>query len=157
MRIELPMTTNTRFAATALLLPLMLAPLPVLADHELRDRDIRRGAALYASECASCHGVDLEGQPNWQTPHADGSLPAPPHDQTGHTWHHDNGLLFDYVFLGGAAALEARGVSGFPSAMPGFSSRLTEAEVWDILAYIRSTWPERVQEVQDSRNPAHSR
>ncbi|MCW5719495.1 MAG: cytochrome c, partial [Bauldia sp.] len=56
--------------------------------------DLRAGQTLYLANCASCHGVDLEGQPNWQTPLADGRFPAPPHDETGHTWHHSDAQLF---------------------------------------------------------------
>ena len=63
--------------------------------------DLRRGAALYAQHCASCHGARLEGQPDWQIAGADGVLPAPPHDETGHTWHHDDAMLTDYVRRGG--------------------------------------------------------
>lgn len=132
------------FAATA-----------AFADHELDNRDLANGQALYAEQCAACHGANLEGQPEWRTPDENGVLPAPPHDQTGHTWHHDNQLLFEYSKLGGAAALEARGVTGFASGMPGFGETLTDEEIWDILAYIRSTWPEHVQDVQAARNPPH--
>lgn len=132
------------FAATA-----------AFADHELDNRDLANGQALYAEQCAACHGANLEEQPEWRTPDENGVLPAPPHDQTGHTWHHDNQLLFEYSKLGGAAALEARGVTGFASGMPGFGETLTDEEIWDILAYIRSTWPKRVQDIQAARNPPH--
>lgn len=125
------------------------------AGHEMDDRDLTNGQTLYAEQCASCHGVDLEGQPNWQTPDENGILPAPPHDETGHTWHHDNQLLFEYTRLGGEAALAARGIDGFASGMPGFGGTLTDDDIWDILAYIRSTWPERVQAIQASRNVPH--
>ena len=43
------------------------------------------GAQLYAENCASCHGANLEGQADWRSPGPDGRLPAPPHDETGHT------------------------------------------------------------------------
>mmetsp|Transcript_1306 Transcript_1306/g.2606 ORF Transcript_1306/g.2606 Transcript_1306/m.2606 type:complete len:154 (+) Transcript_1306:1295-1756(+) len=139
----------------AIPLALLLVPSAAFADHELENRDIENGRALYATQCAACHGADLQGQPDWQTAGSDGVLPAPPHDRTGHTWHHDNQLLFDYVSLGGAGALERRGVMGFNSGMMGFGDVLSEAEIWDILAYIRSTWPQDVQDVQASRNPPH--
>ena len=136
---------------------LILVPLawPAWAGHQLEGRDLMLGETLYGAHCASCHGVNLEGQPNWTVADENGVLPAPPHDETGHTWHHDNQLLFDYTFLGGQAALARRGVTGFTSGMPGFEAVLTEAEVWSILAYIQSTWPEQVQEIQASRNPPH--
>ena len=124
----------------------------VLADHRFEGRDIGAGAALYAQNCAACHGAALEGQPDWRTPGPDGVLPAPPHDETGHTWHHDTGLLLDYTLKGGAATLEARGVSGFKSGMPAFGDQLTEEEVLDILAYIRSHWSEEAQAVQRERS-----
>ena len=124
------------------------------AAHELDGRDIESGKVLYADNCASCHGAKLEGQPNWRSPDENGVLPAPPHDETGHTWHHDNALLFTYTKLGGKDALAQRGVN-FNSGMPGFSEALTDDEIWDILAFIRSTWPERIQENHLMRNPPH--
>jgi mono/diheme cytochrome c family protein len=125
------------------------------ADHELEGRDLVAGRSLYAETCAACHGADLEGQPDWRTPDEDGVLPAPPHDATGHTWHHDNALLFDYTKLGGKAALDARGIDDFNSGMPAFGEVLSDEDIWDILAYIKSTWPPREQAAQASRNPPH--
>ncbi len=125
------------------------------ADHTWDHRNLDAGRSLYANNCASCHGANLEGQPNWRSANADGVLPAPPHDATGHTWHHDDELLFEYTKLGGAAALEAMGVSGFNSGMPAYGETLTDDEIWDVLAFIRSTWPKREREAQASRTPPH--
>lgn len=136
-------------------LVLFLLPSFASAGHELEGRDIANGQSLYATHCAACHGADLEGQPQWQTPNADGTLPAPPHDETGHTWHHDNQLLFTYTKLGGQGTLAARGITNFDSGMPGFADVISDDEIWDVLAYIRSTWPERVQDNQAARNPPH--
>ncbi|MEL7462315.1 MAG: cytochrome c [Pseudomonadota bacterium] len=133
----------------------LVGPRPGVAGHELDGRDIVGGAALYQDACAACHGVNLEGQPNWRIANADGTLPAPPHDKTGHTWHHDNQLLFDYTKLGGAGLMAARGRPGFNSGMPGFGDSLSDDEIWNILAYIRSTWPEREREIQAMRNLPH--
>ena len=112
--------------------------------------DIVAGEALYATSCASCHGANLEGQPDWRSPGDDGKLRAPPHDKDGHTWHHGDALLFNYTKLGGKAALAEQGMD-FDSGMPGFSDSLTDAEIWNILGYIKSTWPERMRETQASR------
>ena len=124
------------------------------AAHELVGRDIVAGAKLYRENCASCHGANLQGQPNWRSPNEEGILPAPPHDANGHTWHHDNQLLFDYTKLGGQALLSSRGVE-LKSGMPGFSESLTDDEIWDILGFIQSTWPEQIREIQSSRNLPH--
>ena len=133
---------------------LVLVPAMAQAEHILGDADIGSGEALYGQHCAACHGAKLEGQPDWQSPGPDGVLPAPPHDESGHTWHHDSQLLFDYTKFGGQAALAARGVEDFPSGMPGFGDTLTDAEIRDILGFIRSTWPARVQAFQQARSHA---
>ncbi len=125
------------------------------ADHELVDRDLVAGEAIYAEQCATCHGAKLEGQPNWRSTDENGAPLAPPHDASGHTWHHDNMLLFSYTKLGGTEALAQAGMSGFVSGMPGFGGTLTDDQIWDVLGFIRSTWPVRVQEMQASRNPPH--
>jgi mono/diheme cytochrome c family protein len=115
--------------------------------------DIRLGRALYAAHCAACHGADLEGALDWQRRGPDGRFPAPPHDETGHTWHHGDAMLFDYTRRGGQAFLDDLGV-GFESGMPGFGDVLSDAEIEAILAFIRSTWPERIREFQAARTAA---
>ncbi len=116
--------------------------------------DIGAGQALYAGNCASCHGASLEGQPDWRQVGADGIFPAPPHDETGHTWHHGDALLFKYVKQGGQAVIESTGESNASSGMPAFGETLTDAQIRNILAFIRSTWPDRVREVQKKRTDA---
>jgi mono/diheme cytochrome c family protein len=117
--------------------------------------DIVAGARLYGENCAACHGARLEGQPDWRTLNPDGSLPAPPHDETGHTWHHGDGVLIDYTKLGGEVALARQGVE-FASGMPAFGDRLDDRQIRDILAYIQSTWPERECQVQAARTEAEA-
>lgn len=117
--------------------------------------DIAAGVALYAANCAACHGADLEGQENWQSPGSDGRLPAPPHDETGHTWHHGDRLLFDYTKFGGQAVMAAQGIE-FDSGMPGFEGQLSDEEIRSILGFIKSTWPERIREMQAVRTEAET-
>ncbi|SFQ02318.1 c-type cytochrome [Tranquillimonas alkanivorans] len=115
--------------------------------------DLARGEALYGEYCSSCHGADLQGQPDWRTAGADGRLPAPPHDETGHTWHHPDRVLFDYTALGGKEALAKDGIE-FDSGMPGFGEALDDQDIWNIIAFIKSTWPERQRNVQAERTAA---
>ena len=115
------------------------------ADPEDPDQ-VARGERIYAKACASCHGTKLEGEADWRSQKSDGTYPAPPHDAEGHTWHHSDRLLFRYTKLGGAAALGD--VPGFRSAMPGFAETLSDAEIRDVLAYIKSHWPEEMREYQ---------
>lgn len=107
------------------------------------DKQLRVGKLVYAANCASCHGVNLEGQPNWKRRLDNGRMPAPPHDETGHTWHHSDRNLF-IVTKSGLAAI----VPGYESDMPAFEELLTDAEIAAVLAYIKSTWPERQRAFQ---------
>ena len=118
-----------------------------------RSVDLVEGEQLYQRYCAACHGAALEGQPDWRSPGPDGVLPAPPHDASGHTWHHADGLLFEYTKFGGKAALARLGVE-FESGMPGFGDQLSDDQIRSILAYIKSTWPERIRELQAGRTAA---
>ncbi len=112
--------------------------------------DIAVGQELYVQYCAACHGVNLEGQANWRSAGPDGRLPAPPHDKSGHTWHHPDSVLFTYTRLGGQETMAEQGIE-FDSSMPGFGDVLSDEEIWNILAYIKSTWPERERKVQAER------
>ncbi len=106
--------------------------------------DLARGEAIYAEACASCHGVSLEGEPNWRERGPDGLLPAPPHDVTGHTWHHPDRVLFDITKYGAAAVVGG----DYESRMPGFADAYSDAEIRDVLAWIKSQWPEAAREAQ---------
>ena len=107
------------------------------------------GGRLYADHCASCHGAELQGQPRWQVRLPNGRLPAPPHDATGHTWHHADSELF-LITKQGLAAL----VPGYESDMPAFEGVLTDPEIEAVLAFIKSGWPERERAYQRRRTLA---
>ena len=136
-------------------LVLLAIPAVCFGNHEMKHRDLNNGNILYKEHCSSCHGVRLEGEPNWQVPGEDGILPAPPHDESGHTWHHDNKVLFDYTKLGGKGMFEALGMDDVKSGMPGFNESLTDDDIWDVLAFIRSTWSDEIKQIQESLNSPH--
>jgi mono/diheme cytochrome c family protein len=93
------------------------------------------GQKVYAAQCASCHGVRLEGQPNWRERGPDGRLPAPPHDASGHTWHHPDELLFRITKLGVARAANLK---DYASAMPAYEGVLSDAEIVAVLSWIKA-------------------
>ena len=109
---------------------------------------IREGQTLYAVHCAACHGADLEGQPNWRQRKADGRLPAPPHDETGHTWHHADSLLLR-ITLDGPQTVAG---PGYASDMPAYRGVLSNEQVIAILSYIKSTWPANIRDHHDAIN-----
>ena len=106
---------------------------------------ITAGEVVYATHCASCHGENLEGEADWRLQNEDGSFRAPPHDKSGHTWHHTDKLLHESVAKGGAR-LPAN--LGGTSNMPAFGEVLSEREIAAVLAYIKSTWPEDIRQIQ---------
>lgn len=121
----------------------VLAAAPAWAE-DISPATIQQGQQIYAANCASCHGADLQGQPDWKHRLASGRMPAPPHDVTGHTWHHSDRDLFNLTKLGVAAVMG----DGYESDMPAFGGTLSDDEIRAVLDYIKSTWPERAQQSQ---------
>lgn len=76
-------------------------------------------------------------------------MPAPPHDSSGHTWHHRDEQLFRITKEGPAATMP-----GYESDMPGFGAILSDAEIRAVLDYIKGTWPERQRALQAARSKA---
>lgn len=109
---------------------------------------VEQGSVVYAERCASCHGDRLEGQPDWQSRKRDGRLPAPPHDASGHTWHHPDADLFEITKQGIAAFAPP----GYESDMPAFGGILSDADIWAVLAFIKSSWPEDTRRRQAETN-----
>ncbi len=99
------------------------------------------GRTTYGENCAACHGAELEGQANWRQRDSDGLLPAPPHDETGHTWHHPDRQLFEITKLGTAALVGP----DYKTTMGPFGEVLSDDEIWAVLAYIKSRWPEDIR------------
>lgn len=126
-------------------------------DGLLRPDDpqiVATGQRVYTETCASCHGANLEGEAEWQSPNPDGTMPAPPHDVTGHTWHHDSQLLFEMTKNGVA---EAAGLDDYASNMPAYRGVLTDDEIVAVLSFIKSTWPPEVRTRHDDLDAAMAR
>ena len=111
-------------------------------------QQIALGRTIYAAQCASCHGANLEGQANWKQPLPNGSMPAPPHDASGHTWHHPDDLLFTIIKNGG----QSISPPNYKNGMPAFGGVLSDEEIWAVLDYIKSTWPPEVRAAQEERS-----
>ena len=107
---------------------------------------VAHGRQLYANNCAACHGAKLEGQPDWRMRQANGRLPAPPHDETGHTWHHPDTVLIDIIKNGLVPGTTAP--PGYVSDMPAYKDLLPDPDIRAVLAYIKSTWPKQALDAQ---------
>ena len=109
---------------------------------------VERGASIYSTRCASCHGVELEGQPDWKRRRANGRLPAPPHDESGHTHHHRDELLVRLTKYGPASVAGG----SYPSDMPAYAELLSDADIRAVMSYIKSRWPPAVRRRHDALN-----
>ena len=116
-----------------------------LADPA-NSQQVARGKTVYAQYCAACHGARLEGQPNWQERLPSGRMPSPPHDASGHTWHHPDSVLFGITKYGLVPGKYAP--PSYQSDMPAFGGQLSDEEIWAVLAYIKSTWPDKIRSAQ---------
>ena len=110
---------------------------------------LKQGALIYQARCASCHGVHLEGQANWRERGADGRLPAPPHDASGHTWHHPDDVLIRITKEGVAKAV---GLPDYATNMPAFGDSLSDADIVAVLSWIKSQWAPETRRHHDDIN-----
>jgi len=125
---------------------------PSFADDS---EPLEEGAILYSENCASCHGENLEGAEDWRGYQPDGTLKPPPHDASGHTWHHTDEQLFTYTKLGGAGAMAD--MPDFKSGMPAFEDVLSDEQIRTVLDYIKSTWPDKIREAQAEMSRLNSK
>jgi mono/diheme cytochrome c family protein len=116
-----------------------------LADPENVEQ-VALGKSVYAQYCAACHGARLEGQRDWQRKLPSGRMPAPPHDASGHTWHHPDAMLFGMTKFGLVPGRYAP--PGYQSDMPAFGGVLPDEQIWAVLAYIKSSWPQDIRRAQ---------
>ena len=112
------------------------------------DNIVSAGRRIYLNYCASCHGEQLQGQSNWRQRDTEGYLPAPPHDESGHTWHHSD----TYLFLMTKYGIEKMIGKEYPNNMPAYEEKLTDEEIIAVLSYIKSTWPKEIQTQHDLIN-----
>ena len=113
-----------------------VAPIPTLNPES-----VAIGKRVYAQYCADCHGASLQGVPNWKERQPDDSFLPPPHNSSGHTWHHADPLLIEIITNGGDPDL-------YDTKMPGFGKQLTEEEISAVLDYIKSSWWQDERELQ---------
>lgn len=100
------------------------------------DRNVlARGERVYLANCAQCHGNNGEAKPDWRMRGADGKFPPPPLDDSGHAWHHPRAWLKQMVFQGSPTD---------QGNMPGWSGKLSEPEIDDVVTYVTSLWSDAI-------------
>ena len=115
-------------------------PLPDIDATVEAEEIISEGKVLYLANCATCHGVNLQGNPNWHSgTDRDGQRLPPPLNGTGHTWHHSPEPLFQIIKYGLKIYDE-----NYEGKMVG-NENLTNKEIYSLLEYIKSVWPEELR------------
>ena len=115
---------------------------------------VKVGAGLYIQHCAACHGTRGEGQPDWRERGADGRLLAPPHDQSGHTWHHPDAQLFAITKYGLAKLIKQ---PDYQTNMPVYDGVLSDSEINAVLSWIKAQWPKEIQARHDQTNAQYQK
>ena len=83
-----------------------------------------------------CHGAEGRGQAgDWRVRDADGHYPPPPLDDSAHAWHHPTAVLLEVIREGSPQG---------QGKMPAWKGKLTEQEMQDVVAYIKSLWSDPV-------------
>jgi len=131
-----------------------LAQQPGLKADPDNEKQVKRGQLVYKRFCSLCHGKNLEGQPNWRKRKPDGKLPAPPHDETGHTWHHPDDLLFGIIKQG---LVPPYAPANYKSDMPAWGGTLKDEDIWAVLAFIKNRWPAETRKIQAEINQESQR
>ncbi len=96
---------------------------------------LARGAEVFNTNCAVCHGNKGQGSFNWRKPGADGKFPPPPLNGTAHAWHHPIAALASQI---------RNGAPGGQGAMPPFGASLNDEQLADVIAYVQSFWSDDI-------------
>lgn len=108
----------------------------VSLDRKLDATQVTRGKTVYEKHCMECHGDAGKGQPgDWRIRDADGYFPPPPLDDSAHAWHHPTAALLEVIRDGSPQGL---------GKMPAWKDTLSEQEMQDVVAYIKSLWSDPV-------------
>ncbi len=108
---------------------------PLITSRWYTQSQLDLGEKTYQIYCLQCHNKNAEGIKDWKKTLADGNYPPPPLNGTAHAWHHDIGTLTRTIKNGG---IPLGGV------MPGFSQKLSDAEISAVIAYFQSFWSDDI-------------
>lgn len=115
---------------------------------------VTAGRAIYEQYCASCHGANGQGAANWQERDAQGELPPPAHDATGHTWRHSDAALYAMVSKGWRDPFNKTK----RLTMPAFGEVLSPEQIRAATDYLKTLWTDeqRAFQVDESREQPFS-
>jgi mono/diheme cytochrome c family protein len=138
-------------AAAGLLLSLLLAESAVAGGDPppaLGPELVVEGKRIYQQYCASCHGAQGEGAPDWEQQNALGELPPPPHGPAGHTWKHSDAMLYRIISQGWRDPWNKTD----RLTMPAFGKVLTPHEIKAVITYLKTLWTPEQRQFQEQES-----
>jgi mono/diheme cytochrome c family protein len=104
------------------------------------------GSRLFEQNCSPCHGPQAVGE-NPSTPLGGWKVGvgqvAPALNGTGHTWHHPPSYHVRIIRDG--STLEG-------SRMIGWGNRMTDFDIFAVIAYFQSLWPSHIKAAYQQRH-----
>ncbi|MDA1309623.1 MAG: c-type cytochrome [Proteobacteria bacterium] len=145
-----------RFLTFAVFFALLITVFSIYYERSVAENDVAAdrnneaqvalGGSLYRANCAFCHGDALEGKTGWNKDYPVGGRPALPLNGDGAISRLSDQDIFEVVKFGG----QPFSPSGYKNDMPGFEMQLSDADMWAIVAHMKSIWPEAVIESQSA-------
>jgi mono/diheme cytochrome c family protein len=128
------MDDNDLGAISAYLLSRPASPPP--AAPRVDDAAVARGQAVFAANCAGCHGAEGKGGTGRFAPALDSSALAQATDPA---------TILRYLLDG--ARTPVTEAQPTPAQMPGFAAKLDDRALADVASYIRAAWSNRASSV----------
>ena len=86
------------------------------------------GAHTYVTRCASCHGLEGKGQPDWMPPLAGATSALAK----------ENASAINITLNGSQRVVAANVADAY--RMPAFREQLSDQEIAEVLTFVRGTW-----------------
>lgn len=100
---------------------------------------VKRGQPIYENNCQRCHQAQGVGENIPDGIRNPEFRPAIPLNEEAHAWHHLDDQLVEIIGKGN-------------SRMPPFKQILSEDELRDVIAYMKSFWSERILNCQGPKH-----
>ena len=142
----MPLTTPTKYLIQVIVLFLVYFANLAYAQSERFDDPVvlQHGKQLFKKNCSVCHGQNAEGTvADWQKPDENGKYPPPPLNGTAHTWHHPINALGHTI---------RNGTIGIGGSMPAWREELSDDEIFSIIMWLSSLWPDEIYNAWMERN-----
>ena len=100
---------------------------------------VAKGLSLYEVNCITCHAKDGVGEKIPLGPLQPSTPPAMALNEESHAWHHGDNQLVQKIQRGN-------------QRMPAFGQILSESEIRDLIAYMKSLWSDRILACQGPKH-----